>query len=61
MVAPVIISNASKSSRDIQLMKFGLIPSFTSPLEKPNHYVMFNASKFYLYEYLEYGIMIMSF
>jgi hypothetical protein len=45
MAAPVIISDASKGSRDIQMMKFGLIPSFTSPLEKPNHYVMFNASE----------------
>ena len=44
MASPVVISREGDQAREIQQMIFGLIPNFTSSKEKPNHYIMFNAS-----------------
>ena len=44
--SPVVISRLSDETREVHMMLFGLIPNFTSKHEKPNHYIMFNASKF---------------
>ena len=44
MASPVVISRESDKTREVQQMTFGLIPHFTSPKDKPNHYIMFNAS-----------------
>ena len=44
--SPVVISRLSDETREVHMMLFGLIPNFTSKNEKPNHYIMFNASKF---------------
>ena len=44
MASPVVISRESDKTREVQHMTFGLIPHFTSAKDKPNHYIMFNAS-----------------
>ena len=44
MASPVVISREADQTREVQQMTFGLIPHFTSPKDKPNHYIMFNAS-----------------
>ena len=45
MSSPVVLCRPSDGEREVHQMLFGLIPSFTSKTEKPNHYIMFNASK----------------
>ena len=48
MSSPVVLSRPSDGEREVHQMLFGLIPSFTSKTEKPNHYIMFNASTYIL-------------
>ena len=48
MSSPVVLCRPSDGEREVHQMLFGLIPSFTSKTEKPNHYIMFNASTYNL-------------